>query len=456
MKNREYQQIDPQALATPPPDHTSRRLRRKWEVFPGKNRFCCDGRIIAARQSGVLPLTLALILLTSGLFFIFDCPYLVQNLTGCIPAIGGVLFVFVMVSLLQTSFTDPGILPRATPEEAADVEKQIDNPTGSSSSYRPPPRTKEVVINQQVVKLKYCFTCKIFRPPRTSHCSLCDNCVERFDHHCPWVGNCVGKRNYRFFYAFIVSLSFLTTFIFACATTHLALRSRGGNGLVIALQESPASALELVVCFFSVWSILGLSGFHTYLVAANLTTNEDIKGSWSGKSGGEDVGNPYSYNSIIKNCCSVLCGPMPPSLIDRRGFVPSDDSVQTSAVEIQLPAAKNDKNMCTQGTKGLLETASRSPLLTSSCPQAKPQAMPAVLETLPEIVPSPEPHPPKTTEGRQSTNTPHKHHSHHRSKAKQTTHHTHKTSNSSPRPYHSHSSRRKDSKNRDPKFSSLR
>nr|XP_055076792.1 palmitoyltransferase ZDHHC18-B isoform X3 [Misgurnus anguillicaudatus]XP_055076793.1 palmitoyltransferase ZDHHC18-B isoform X3 [Misgurnus anguillicaudatus]XP_055076794.1 palmitoyltransferase ZDHHC18-B isoform X3 [Misgurnus anguillicaudatus] len=355
MKNREYQQIDPQALATPTPtptpptrplpEHRSKRARRKWEVFPGKNRFCCDGRIIVARQSGVLPLTLGLILLTSGLFFIFDCPFLVKHLTRFIPAIGGVLFVFVIISLLQTSFTDPGILPRATPEEAADIEKQIDKPTSSSSSYRPPPRTKEVVINQQVVKLKYCFTCKIFRPPRTSHCSLCDNCVERFDHHCPWVGNCVGKRNYRFFYTFIVSLSLLTAFIFGCVTTHLALRSQGGNGLVIALQESPASALELVVCFFSVWSILGLSGFHTYLVAANLTTNEDIKGSWSAKSGNEDVGNPYSYNNIIKNCCAVLCGPMPPSLIDRRGFVPSDDSVQTSPVEAQLPAAKNDINM---------------------------------------------------------------------------------------------------------------
>ncbi|XP_068603706.1 palmitoyltransferase ZDHHC18-B [Brachionichthys hirsutus] len=384
MKNCEYQQIDLQALPTstaarppPPPQHGNDKKseepkgpRRKWEVFPGKNRFCCDGRLIAARQSGVLPLTLGLIFLTSGLFFIFDCPFLVRHLTGCIPAIGGGLFVFVVVTLLQTSFSDPGILPRATPDEAADIEKQIDN-TGSSSSggYRPPPRTKEVVINQQPVKLKYCFTCKMFRPPRTSHCSLCDNCVERFDHHCPWVGNCVGKRNYRFFYAFIVSLSFLTAFIFGCVTTHLSLLAQDGKGLVFALQESPGSAVELVICFFSVWSILGLSGFHTYLVASNLTTNEDIKGSWSGKSG-EDATNPYSHKSILINCCTMLCGPMPPSLIDRRGFLPKDEAVQTSVTELELPAAatKKDVNVCTRGTKGLLESAALSPLLPASCP----------------------------------------------------------------------------------------
>lgn len=46
-----------------------------------------------------------------------------------------------------------------------------------SSTYRPPARTMEVVINKYVVKLKYCYTCKMFRPPRTSHCSVCDNCV---------------------------------------------------------------------------------------------------------------------------------------------------------------------------------------------------------------------------------------------------------------------------------------
>ncbi|XP_075059480.1 palmitoyltransferase ZDHHC14 isoform X5 [Mixophyes fleayi] len=298
-------------------------VKRKWEVFPGRNKFYCNGRIMMARQTGVFYLTLILILVTSGLFFAFDCPYLAVKITPAIPVIGGILVFFVMGTLLRTSFSDPGVLPRATSDEAADLERQIDIANGSTSGgYRPPPRTKEVVINGQSVKLKYCFTCKIFRPPRASHCSLCDNCVERFDHHCPWVGNCVGKRNYRFFYMFILSLSFLTVFIFAFVITHVILRSQQ-MGFLNALKDSPASVLEVVVCFFSVWSIVGLSGFHTYLISSNQTTNEDIKGSWSSKRGKENY-NPYSYGNIITNCCTALCGPLNPSLIDRRGIVQAE------------------------------------------------------------------------------------------------------------------------------------
>ncbi|CAJ0946432.1 unnamed protein product [Ranitomeya imitator] len=113
-----------------------------------------------------------------GLSDLLSCPYLAVKITPAIPVIGGILVVFVMGTLLRTSFSDPGVLPRATPDEAADMERQIDVANGSTSGgYRPPPRAKEIVINGQTVKLKYCFTCKIFRPPRASHCSLCDNCV---------------------------------------------------------------------------------------------------------------------------------------------------------------------------------------------------------------------------------------------------------------------------------------
>nr|XP_048298021.1 palmitoyltransferase ZDHHC18-like [Myodes glareolus] len=282
----------------------------KWEVFPGHNRFYCSGRLMLACHGGVFALTLLLILSTTVLFFFFDCPYLAHRLTLAVPIIAAILFFFVMSCLLQTSFTDPGILPRATICEAAALEKQIDN--AGSSTYRPPPWTREVLINGQMVKLKYCFTCKMFWPPRTLHCSVCDNCV---------------------------------TFIFACVVTHLTLRSQESNFLS-TLKETPASALELLICFFSIWSILGLSAFRTYPVASSLTTNEDIKGSWSSKRGSEASVNPYSHKSIVTNCCAVLCGSLPPSLIDWRGFVQSD-AVLPSLIRSDEPAcgAKPDASM---------------------------------------------------------------------------------------------------------------
>lgn len=283
---------------------------------------------MTAPNSGVFYFTVVLITGTSGLFFAFDCPFLAERITPAIPVIGGILFVFTMSSLFRTSFSDPGIIPRASQDEAAYIEKQIEVPNSlNSPTYRPPPRTKEVFVKGQTVKLKYCFTCKIFRPPRASHCSLCDNCVDRFDHHCPWVGNCVGKRNYRFFYMFIVSLAFLAVFIFSCTTTHIVLLFKDEDQFFDIVKKTPFSVIIAVICFCSVWSVIGLAGFHTYLTTSDQTTNEDIKGSFTSK-GGQQAINPYSQGNICLNCFHILCGPITPSLIDRRGIVTDEYRTQ--------------------------------------------------------------------------------------------------------------------------------
>jgi palmitoyltransferase ZDHHC9/14/18 len=94
--------------------------------------------------------------------------------------------------LLLTSGRDPGIIPRnAHPPEP----EGFDGNAEVGANQTPPlrlPRVKDVVVNGITVKTKYCDTCMLYRPPRCSHCSICNNCVERFDHHCPWVGQCIG------------------------------------------------------------------------------------------------------------------------------------------------------------------------------------------------------------------------------------------------------------------------
>lgn len=131
--------------------------------------------------------------------------------------------------MMLASYTDPGILPRQR-------ENQIPNSTcfnknfecircpneaktqSENSNFNLDSKRKQsyLIINKGFpLLLKTCETCKIIRPPRSTHCDDCDNCVEKFDHHCPWLGSCVGKRNYKYFYAFVFLLNLLSFYIIA-------------------------------------------------------------------------------------------------------------------------------------------------------------------------------------------------------------------------------------------------
>ncbi|KAL8184394.1 UNVERIFIED_CONTAM: hypothetical protein K2H54_017445 [Gekko kuhli] len=48
-----------------------------------------------------------------------------------------------------------------------------------------------------------CNRCETYRPPRAHHCRVCHRCVRRMDHHCPWINNCVGELNQKYFIQFL-------------------------------------------------------------------------------------------------------------------------------------------------------------------------------------------------------------------------------------------------------------
>uniref|UniRef100_A0A8D1IUY3 Palmitoyltransferase n=1 Tax=Sus scrofa TaxID=9823 RepID=A0A8D1IUY3_PIG len=136
----------------------------------------------------------ALLVGSSTLFFVFTCPWLTRAVSPAVPVYNGILFLFVLANFSMATFMDPGVFPRADEDE----DKEDD--------FRAP-LYKNVDVRGIQVRMKWCAPCHFYRPPRCSHCSVCDNCVEDFDHHCPWVNNCIGRRNYRYFFLFLLSLS---------------------------------------------------------------------------------------------------------------------------------------------------------------------------------------------------------------------------------------------------------
>jgi len=97
--------------------------------------------------------------------------------------------------LFLTSSRDPGIIPRnkeAPEAEGLDMITQSSEWVNNKLGNTKIPRTKDILVNGYTVKVKFCDTCLLYRPPRASHCSICNNCVQRFDHHCPWVGQCIA------------------------------------------------------------------------------------------------------------------------------------------------------------------------------------------------------------------------------------------------------------------------
>ncbi|KAF4757978.1 Palmitoyltransferase zdhhc14, partial [Perkinsus olseni] len=240
-----------------------------------------------------------------GTFFAILVPAVLADIFVA-PTFGwanGVLFVllqFVTLCLLMmTIYSDPGIIPRL------EHHAEYLDPATAEHRTRPPARFQDCAISCHPFRLKYCTTCHIYRPPRTTHCSVCNVCIQRFDHHCPWVGNCIAEGNYGVFYVFLLCTTILTLWALSLSIVHyVELSAENDQGFGNAIADSPVTLIILIYCGLFMWFILGLTGYHTYLLLTAQTTYEQIKGVYSSEHGCID--NPY-YRGSAGNVKHGVC-----------------------------------------------------------------------------------------------------------------------------------------------------
>ena len=148
-----------------------------------------------------------------------------------------------------------------------------------------------------------CRTCRFLKPARSKHCSFCNACVAKHDHHCVWVMNCLGKDNYIYFIGLLLSLA--SMLIYAIYLTYTILDEtlqsetlRRSDGMESRKHWSKGRSWSLyfrswawavtqdirvggvgMLAFMTAPLAWGMFLYHIYLIWAGMTTNENSK--WS-------------------------------------------------------------------------------------------------------------------------------------------------------------------------------
>jgi hypothetical protein len=219
-----------------------------------------------------------------------------------LPWFGAIPFIALIYCLVRCTFMDSGVIPRGDlppPPEPEDPKKlkasehpddetpkspnppnenpqealakpdpqpqkiQTDKPKSADPEDADPedpspsnPEPKKLVGPPEIAfyKDRYCKTCRIYRPPFSSHCNQCDNCIKNIDHHCYFIANCVGHRNHKYFITWFLCIFikasfwlpiFITIFIDTFTSHYSQITSWASDPTQVAFFIASMSSLSL-------------------------------------------------------------------------------------------------------------------------------------------------------------------------------------------------------------------
>lgn len=220
----------------------------------------------------------------------------------------GLLSAYLIVWLIticlfcSTTFRDPGMIGRQSDtdfsceaRELAEIQRMREDPLNFQNGVFRPVRMSQnslYTANNKVFYLvrdsrqttlrpmRFCVECNIYRPPvRCSHCYNCNGCVIGFDHHCVWLGTCIGTRNYLDFMCFLISITSLIVLSEFCLWKEITeVNQIKDASLSTSLRERLHISFAIPFCFVFLLMIGLLLGFHFFLICKNVTTHEYLKG----------------------------------------------------------------------------------------------------------------------------------------------------------------------------------
>ncbi|KAF7455785.1 DHHC zinc finger domain-containing protein [Cryptosporidium felis] len=170
------------------------------------------------------------------------------------------VFALFLISFYQCSNTEPGRVPAKWGFRVGDESK----------------------------RRRYCKVCQVWKPDRTHHCSECGKCVLNMDHHCPWINNCVGFYNRKFFIQLLIYAQLSLLFLFAQGALYLVeqyvslwpYNSLGGDPTPLGRSIEAIKLTMVIVMLIIVTPLLlalfPFSRLHIGFIVRNLTTIESL------------------------------------------------------------------------------------------------------------------------------------------------------------------------------------
>eukprot|EP00760_Papus_ankaliazontas_P002646 PhM_4_TR11207/c0_g2_i1/m.33672/K16675/ZDHHC9_14_18; palmitoyltransferase ZDHHC9/14/18 len=233
--------------------------------------------ILTSPNSGDIMMPAALIL-----FLYFSAGHLYPESIGASTAVTAFVCSS-LAAMFGVHLIEPGYIPRGAP----DAQPPTD------------PAARTECIAGVMVERTWCETCRILRPYDASHCATCDACVRGFDHHCHVIGACVGVRNIRMFFLFLLFtesalLVAIFKFVRALATAEVDKTHPKGEGVL--LHTAHASFVLGVIVLLSISLLAMLMG-----VARNMMTGATLRQKL------KRLLVPTAHLSPVDNCARVWC-----------------------------------------------------------------------------------------------------------------------------------------------------